>query len=492
MEKNKKKSKAGELFLWIQLILTVIFIIVLFQMEMIPVKIIVAAAVILFVIWIVLRLIKSKTKKKKVLQIIISVISIILCIALAVTSVLGFVYYRNTVKTLNVNTQVTYETNAISVIVMKDSAYEKVEDLDGKNIGVNPNEDQDNIANTVTNLKESISAEYAEAESFEELSDMLYEGTVDAIVVNEIYRPMLEVDHENFEYETRVIYQCEYQTEKNIATDSLKETNIKDGIFTVYISGIDTYGKVSTKSRSDVNMMLVVNANTKEILMVSIPRDYYVKLGTIGQMDKLTHAGRFGIDESVATLSNLYNTDINYYYRINFSSLISIVDVLGGIDINSDKAFVPWGDKELKIQKGMNHMDGRMALAYARERKTYQSGDNHRVQNQQDVLEAIIGKVFSLNTLMNYDSFLKTLEGTFETNMSTDEIMAFMRMLLNDASQLGDWHIERVSATGSNARSITYSMPGRSLYVMKPNADSVADITDLIHRMQSGESIQED
>lgn len=492
MKENKKHIKIGNIFIWLQLILTVVFVIVLFQMKMVPVKIIGIAGVVLFVIWLILRLIKTKTKKKKVPQVIISVISLILCIILAVTSVVGLTFYKNTVRALDRNTQINYETNAISVIVMVDSGYDTLDDLDGKTMGVNPNQDQDNIANAISELKESVDVEYVEADDFEELSDMLYDGQVDAILVNEAYRAMLEVNHENFDYETKVIHQCEYKTEKDTASDSLKETNIQNGIFTVYISGIDTYGKVSTKSRSDVNMLLTVNTNTREIVMVSIPRDYYVTLGTIGQKDKLTHAGIYGIDESVATLSKLYDTDINYYYRINFSSLINIVDVLGGIDVYSEKTFVPWGDNELTIHKGMNHMDGRMALAYARERKTYASGDNHRVANQQDVLEAIIGKVFSLDTLMNYDSFLEALEGTFETNMSTDEIMAFMKMLLNDASHLNDWHIERVYATGSNSRNTTYSMPNRSLYVMEPDADSVSEITDLLHRVQSGESIRED
>lgn len=455
MKENKKHIKIGNIFIWLQLILTVVFVIVLFQMKMVPVKIIGIAGVVLFVIWLILRLIKTKTKKKKVPQVIISVISLILCIILAVTSVVGLTFYKNTVRALDRNTQINYETNAISVIVMVDSGYDTLDDLDGKTMGVNPNQDQDNIANAISELKESVDVEYVEADDFEELSDMLYDGQVDAILVNEAYRAMLEVNHENFDYETKVIHQCEYKTEKDTASDSLKETNIQNGIFTVYISGIDTYGKVSTKSRSDVNMLLTVNTNTREIVMVSIPRDYYVTLGTIGQKDKLTHAGIYGIDESVATLSKLYDTDINYYYRINFSSLINIVDVLGGIDVYSEKTFVPWGDNELTIHKGMNHMDGRMALAYARERKTYASGDNHRVANQQDVLEAIIGKVFSLDTLMNYDSFLEALEGTFETNMSTDEIMAFMKMLLNDASHLNDWHIERVYATGSNSRNTT-------------------------------------
>lgn len=492
MKENKKHIKIGNIFIWLQLILTVVFVIVLFQMKMVPVKIIGIAGVVLFVIWLILRLIKTKTKKKKVPQVIISVISLILCIILAVTSVVGLTFYKNTVRALDRNTQINYETNAISVIVMVDSGYDTLDDLDGKTMGVNPNQDQDNIANAISELKESVDVEYVEADDFEELSDMLYDGQVDAILVNEAYRAMLEVNHENFDYETKVIHQCEYKTEKDTASDSLKETNIQNGIFTVYISGIDTYGKVSTKSRSDVNMLLTVNTNTREIVMVSIPRDYYVTLGTIGQKDKLTHAGIYGIDESVATLSKLYDTDINYYYRINFSSLINIVDVLGGIDVYSEKTFVPWGDNELTIHKGMNHMDGRMALAYARERKTYASGDNHRVANQQDVLEAIIGKVFSLDTLMNYDSFLEALDGTFETNMSTDEIMAFMKMLLNDASHLNDWHIERVYATGSNSRNTTYSMPNRSLYVMEPDADSVSEITDLLHRVQSGESIRED
>lgn len=489
MKKISGIEKVGNILLWIQLVVTIVFIAVMFQMKMMPVKFIVIAGVVLLVIWGVLRLIKGNLRGKKTLQIIVAVISLILCIVLLLVSVIGYRYYTSTVTTLDENTSINYETDAVSVIVLNESGYGELADLDGKTVGVNPNTDQENIANSIAEIKEQISASYEEMEDFAELADQLYDGDVDAILVNEAYRSMLEENHEYFDYETTVIFQCEYVSEKE-TSETVALEDINEGVFTVYISGIDTYGKVSTRSRTDVNMVLVVNANTREILMVSIPRDYYVELGTIGQMDKLTHSGIYGINESIATVSKLFDTDINYYYRINFSSLIKVVDELGGIDVYSDRQFVPWGDNELVIQEGVNHMDGRMALAYARERKTYAEGDNHRVQNQQDVLEAIIGKVFSLNTLMNYEKLMNSMEGSFETNMSTDEIMNFMKMLLDDAGHLNDWAIERVAATGSGQRSSTYSMPKSSLYVMNPDQDSVDEIKEMIDSVLSGESIR--
>lgn len=481
---DSKKVKSGNLFTWVQLAASIFLFIVLFQMKMLPSKYILAAGIILLAVWILMFFLRKKNR----IPVITSAVSIVLSVIFVVLAVLGNRYYDNTVTTLAVNSKIDYETNAISVIVLNDSGCETLDDLEGKIIGVNPNEDQENMANCISQIKEQAAAEYAEAGDFMELSDMLYDGRSDAILVNEAYRSMLEVNHEDFDYETKVIYQCEYQTEKE--EEAVSEVDIRNGIFTVYISGIDTYGQVSTRSRSDVNMFLVVNMNTREILMVSIPRDYYVELGTIGQMDKLTHAGIYGINESIATVSNLFKTDINYYYRINFSSLINVVDVLGGVDVYSDRTFVPNGDRELVIEEGINHMDGRMALAYARERKVYGEGDNHRVQNQQDVLEAMIRKVFTVNTLMNYDNLLSSLEGSYETNMSPDEIMELMKVLLGDAANLGNWHIERTALTGTSDRTYVYSISTKTVYVMRPDQDSVDAAGVLINKMLEGESIR--
>ena len=489
MKENKKHIKIGNIFIWLQLILTVVFVIVLFQMKMVPVKIIGIAGVVLFVIWLILRLIKTKTKKKKVPQVIISVISLILCIILAVTSVVGLTFYKNTVKTLDRNTQINYETNAISVIVMIDSGYDTLDDLDGKTMGVNPNQDQDNIANAISELKESVDVEYVEADDFEELSDMLYDGQVDAILVNEAYRAMLEVNHENFDYETKVIHQCEYKTEKDTASDSLKETNIQNGIFTVYISGIDTYGKVSTKSRSDVNMLLTVNTNTREILMVSVPRDYYVTLGTIGQKDKLTHAGIYGVDKSMKTLEKLYDTNLDFYARVNFTSLITMVDALGGVDVESEYAFTTSEDSGLvmDVVQGTNHFNGKQALAFSRERQNVPGGDNQRGKDQQAVITAMIKKMVSPAILTGANGILNSVSGNVETNMSEAQIQELIKTQLSENPQ---WTITSMAADGTGDTQYCYSYSGKPLYVMQPNQESVDAIKEAMDKVENGETLE--
>lgn len=138
--------------------------------------------------------------------------------------------------------------------------------------------------------------------------------------------------------------------------------------FAVYISGIDTYGEISTVSRSDVNMLAVVNPANNSILLVNTPRDYYVQLhGTAGTKDKLTHAGVYGIDMSRKTLEDLYGIEIPYYVRVNFSSLVTIVDTVGGVEVYSDRDF-----KSFRV--GANQLSGTQALEFSRERYSFSEG----------------------------------------------------------------------------------------------------------------------
>ncbi|WP_346677466.1 LCP family protein [Erysipelatoclostridium sp. An173] len=363
-----------------------------------------------------------------------------------------------------------YEINAISVIVLNNSDYEKLNELEGKSLGINQNEDQENLTNALTDIREQLNSdtEYKDYNDWNSLADSLYNSDCDAIVVNEAYRSMLEENHQDFDTETKVIYQFEIKTEtENIANDGA----INDGVFDICITGIDTYGPVSTRSRSDVNMVMTVNMNTHKILLTGIPRDYYVTLDSKGAKDKLTHSGIYGVNETVNTIGNLLETEMDYYYRINFSSLVNVVDVLGGIDVYSDKTFVPHTNKSITIQEGINHMDGEMSLAFSRERYAYESGDNHRIKNQQDVMKAIINKLLTPSVLSNYQEVLEKVEGTFETNMSSDDIMSLIKKQLSD---MQGYEIENQYLGGSGKRmSGGYSMPNSNLYYMIPDQDTI-------------------
>ena len=216
--------------------------------------------------------------------------------------------------------------------------------------------------------------------------------------------------------------------------------------------------------------------------MTGIPRDYYVTLDSKGAKDKLTHSGIYGVNETVNTIGNLLETEMDYYYRINFSSLVNVVDVLGGIDVYSDKTLVPHTNGSITIVEGINHMDGEMALAFSRERYAYETGDRHRIQNQQDVMMAIINKLLTPSVLPNYQEILEKVDGTFETNMSSDDIMSLIKMQLSD---MQGYKMENQYLDGTGKRMTGgYSMPNSNLYYMIPNQDTVNGAINKIREIE--------
>ena len=234
--------------------------------------------------------------------------------------------------------------------------------------------------------------------------------------------------------------------------------------FVLYISGIDTYGDVGEVSRSDVNMLAVMNPAKRTMLLVNTPRDYYVQLhGVAGMPDKLTHAGIYGIDMSRQTLGDLYGVEIPYYVRLNFTSLVKMVDVVGDITVDSDYAFH-------SFQAGKNTLDSKRTLEFARERYSFSDGDRQRGRNQQKVIEAIVAKMSEPRNLTRYNAILSTLQSSLQTNMSQETIASLIKMQLNDFK---GWKVESMSVDGVGATRQTYSMGAMPLYVMIPDNASV-------------------
>ena len=305
------------------------------------------------------------------------------------------------------------------------------------------------------------------------LTDGILNNKTDAIVLEDSYYTLLKDEYENLN-NTKIIAKYKVKVEKKKNVDSV---DIKTKPFILYISGIDTYGSISTTSRSDVNMLAVISPKEGKILLVSIPRDYYVTLNSIGYKDKLTHAGIYGIDMSMKTIEDLLDININYYVRLNFSTLTKSIDLLDGIDVYSDRTFTPWTNKNLTIYQGVNHMDGKMALAFARERKIYETGDRHRGENQQAIITAMIQKMTNLKYLLKYKEILNSLNNTFETNMSYDEITNLFKMQIDKQIK---WDIESISLNGTGSYASTYSMGSRKLYVMQPDFSTVTSAHDKI------------
>ena len=351
-----------------------------------------------------------------------------------------------------------------SVIVLKSSSYKKLSDLNGRTIGVQPNVDTANQNYVLKEIQKQATVSPTEYLNYQAVAEALESHSVECILLNEAFRTALAEYDSDFSENTRVIWK---KTLKQNITTNDKSTNAA-GTFIVYISGIDVYGTAATVSRSDVNMIVTVNTNTHKILLTSIPRDYYVPLANSGKEDKLTHSGLFGVENTVKTVENFMDIDIDYYARVNFSTLTTVVDAIGGIDVYSDKDL-----PQLGIKEGTNHMDGKKALSFARERHSYESGDRHRTQNQQDVLTAIIKKVLSPAILTNYNSILSAVSDSFTTNMPADKIKELVSDQLNTNSS---WQFSSkfLEGTGTMMKG-GYMMPNTKLYYMLPNDKSVSE-----------------
>ena len=264
--------------------------------------------------------------------------------------------------------------------------------------------------------------------------------------------------------------------------------------FVLYLSGVDNRGELTEKARSDVNILAVVNPTTKRVALINTPRDYYVDLAGTDSKDKLTHAGLYGVETSMATLGNLYGIQVDHYIRIDFSGFISIIDAVGGVDVYSDQAFTSVGSPgyydPTTFAEGWNHLDGKSALAFARERHAFASGDIQRGINQMKVIDAMANKLKSPTVLMSFSKLMDAVSDCFVTSLSQEQISALVRMQLSD---LANWDIQSYSVTGSSGKSSQcYSAKGQSLYVMKPDESSVAQAKELIASVLGGEGTVSD
>ncbi len=247
--------------------------------------------------------------------------------------------------------------------------------------------------------------------------------------------------------------------------------------FNIYITGIDTYGTIDKQGRSDVNMLVTVNPKTHQILLTSIPRDYKIRLKKHkNAVDKLTHTGFYGVDDTLTSVESLLDTKINYYVKVNFSTVAEFINAIGGVDVHSDYTFVTgdygYGEGGVRIKKGKNHLDGATALSFARERHAFKDGDNQRIKNQQLVFEAVLKKAMTSKTmLLKYNKLLKTLTWYFEMNLSSEEIRSLVKMQISNLNESTKWTVEKNTLSGFDSEQQTYSA-GRA-YVMEDDPESI-------------------
>ncbi|MCI8347222.1 MAG: LCP family protein [Bacilli bacterium] len=444
-------------------LLTIIFLVVTFmvyRLNLVPIKYFLPIVGILLFTILLLDFKLLRTKTKLFSRIFFNIIAVFIIIILGY----GITYLNATYHFMNNLLSSEYEIKNYVVVVNKNQSYSQISDLNQKEMAYLKTDEY--YKKVSSKIKKDIQYQEVKKDNIISLVNSFTDEKIPSIVLEREYYNLLREEYQDLE-DTKVIKTYKLLVKKKLKKSTKKE----DEPFILYISGIDTYGNINSVSRSDVNIVSVIQPKEEKILLVSIPRDYYVQLhGTTGTKDKLTHAGIYGIDMSILTINDLLDIDIDYYLRMNFSTLTKSIDLVGGIDVYSDTAFTSYTNKNITFQQGINHMNGEQALAFARERYAYTTGDRHRGQNQQAIITAIIKKLASVKNITKYKSILESLDGTFETSMSYEELTNLFKLQINKNI---DWKIESISLDGVGSRRPTYSMGSRNLYVMIPSDESI-------------------
>ena len=423
------------------------------------------------------------------------IIGIILAIVSIGGSVMASGVTNQVIGTVREVTSPMIPSSVVGVYVLADDPAESITDAKDYRFGISRAYDEAHLDETISAIDEAIgkAPETLEFETVFEMVSALLNGETKAIVLNEAYASLLDdVDEfDGFSNKTKVIFEKSYAAEPVVAETQKEEKpkrEISEGAFIIYLSGSDTRNTYLTTSRSDVNILAVVNPQTKEILLVNTPRDAYVPISVgSGAYDKLTHCGVYGINCSRDTLATLYGVDIDYTAQINFTGMETLIDNIGGITVNSDVAFTTFDG--VWVDFGENYFNGSQALSFARERKSLAGGDNDRGRNQMKVLTAVIKKMTSANTLLeNYSGILGSLGGMFTTDMSYEDISTIVKSQLSDG---GSWNINSYAVTGMGGSSqYCYAMPGWNLYVTYLNDEAVARASSLMQKVLEGEHIE--
>ena len=402
-----------------------------------------------------------------------------LMLAVLVSSVSLFTLQQFVGFTSHINATSNYSEYSLSVVVLKDSDINNVAQLSSimGPIGT----DNENIQKLIADIKSSQNKDLTVDKSTSYLSTYksLISGEAKAIVLNSVFENIIEAEYPDYASTIKKIYT------KKMTKEVETPKNVKGDSFNVYISGIDTYGPISSVSRSDVNIIMTVNRETKKILLTTTPRDSYVPIADGGnnQKDKLTHAGIYGVDASIHTLENLYGIDLNYYARLNFTSFLKLIDLLGGVDVHNDQDFTSLHGK-FHFPVGNVHLDSEQALGFVRERYSLADGDRDRGRNQQKVIVAILQKLTSTEALKNYDSIIKGLQDSVQTNMPLETMMNLVNAQLESG---GTYKINSQDLKGTGRMDLpSYAMPESNLYMMEISDSSLESVKAAINDVMEG------
>ncbi|MCR1918803.1 LCP family protein [Frisingicoccus caecimuris] len=491
-KRRQNRHLGGKILAILQFILSVVFMGLIFKLDVLPTKYFIAASIILILLALICFLLQFRKHAHWAGKIISFIVILIM--------IFGSVYVAKTIYTLNSVTKVkAYQTDKIVIGVLADDPAESLGDAKDYKFGIMAGNDRSKVDLAITQMNNSLDSEIdtVEYNSYSEQVQALYDGKIDAMIYNQALDELIEEKNPGFLEKVRIIDNFNVETE--VYMEDIPDLPITKEPFVVFLSGMDVYGELEQTSRSDVNIMACVNPTTKQVLLVSVPRDAYVEIPgiTYGEKDKLTHAGMYGIQYSIASMEEIFDLDIRYYVRINFTSLIMMVDALGGIDVESDYAFSTYykqydADTDTwsyyEYDRGMNHLDGVHALAFARERMNAAGGDYQRAKNQQKVIAALLEKIKSPAFLTGYTGLLSSLEGKMDTNFTSQQLASLVKMQLNDGA---DWNIVSSSVYGISSQEYCASYAGAPLDVEVLDDDSIDAVKEVIDKLMKGQVISE-
>ena len=474
-----KKSKSSKFqqslnigLLLIYAVLASFLLFLIFKYQILAVSyfnIILAVVLVLIALLSLLLIVK---RKAKVFTLIVLLLSILFS-SVALVAVNRFVGLAN-----QFNATSNYSSYSMSVAVLADSEIDNVSQLSSVTA---PRTDAENIQKLIDDIKTTQSKELTveEASSYLAAYKSLLDGETKAIVLNGVYENLIEQEYPDHAKKIKKIYTKDL-------TKKVEAPKVATGnSFNVYISGIDTYGPISSVSRSDVNIIMTVNQDTKKILLTTTPRDAYVPIADGGnnQNDKLTHAGIYGVDASIHTLENLYGIDLNYYARLNFTSFLKLIDLLGGVDVYNDQEFTAHTNGK-HYPVGNIHLDSEMALGFVRERYSLTNGDGDRGRNQQKVITAIIQKMTSAEALKNYDAIIQGLQDSVQTNMPPETMVSLVNTQLASG---GKYTVTNQDLKGTGRMGLpSYAMPDSNLYMLEIDPTSLEAVKTAIKDTMEG------
>ena len=471
--RKKKFNIFFKIIASISTLITLIFCVLLFVLDMLPIKFLTIIYSSLFVIYAICLLLTFINK----IKVKIKFICLFFFLMFGVVFGIGIKYLNDTIDFVSVFDKQLLQKEEYFVMVPSNYVKENIISLEGKKIGIYDNVNTDKV---IENLSKEIEFDVKKYNSVLDMFEDLEENKISAVVINNSIKNLLDTELKDMHFEIKEIHAFAISIKK---VDTVKVVDVINTPFNIYLAGGDAYGDIGNVTNTDVNMIATVDPINKKILLTSIPRDYYVNLPSFGAdaYDKLTHAGYYGIEESILAIENLLDIEINYYVKVNFSTIEGVIDAIDGIDVYSDFNFCSGGVSDICYKKGMNHLNGFRALKFARERYSFKDGDIQRVKNQQKVLEAIINKVSNSTAIItNYSEILDSVSNNFSTNLDSKSINRLFKMQLNDMKM---WNIESQNLIGTNDNSYVYTFPNQKLYVMKINEESVKNASTKIYEI---------